>query len=73
LLIACPKLDDVEAHLEKLTQIVAQSGLRSLTVARMEVPCCGGLVFLAKKAIEASGRKIPLNAITIGVQGDIKE
>src|SRR4030042_6682497 len=44
LLIACPKLDDVEAHLEKLTQIVAQSGLRSLTVARMEVPCCGGLV-----------------------------
>ncbi len=70
LLIACPKLDDVEAHLEKLTQIVTQSGLKSLTVARMEVPCCGGLVFLAKKAVEASGRKIPLNSITIGVEGD---
>ena len=73
LLIACPKLDDVEAHLEKLTQVVAQSGLRSLTVVRMEVPCCGGLVFLAKKAIEASGKRIPLKEVTIGVQGDVIE
>jgi len=73
LLIACPKLDDVEAHLEKLTQLVAHSGLKSLTVAHMEVPCCSGLVWLAKKAIADSGRKVPLNEVTIGVRGDIKE
>jgi len=73
LLIACPKLDDIEAHLEKLTQLVAHSGLKSLTVLHMEVPCCSGLVYLAKKAIEASGRKIPLTEITIGVRGDIIE
>jgi len=72
LLIACPKLDDIEAHLDKLTQIVAYSGLKSLTVVHMEVPCCSGLVYLAKKAIEASGRKIPLKEVTIGVRGDLK-
>jgi ferredoxin len=73
LLIACPKLDDIEAHLEKLTQLVAHSGMKSLTVLHMEVPCCSGLVYLAKKAIEASGRKIPLKEITIGVNGEIKK
>ncbi|HEX9896712.1 MAG TPA: 4Fe-4S binding protein [Dehalococcoidales bacterium] len=73
LLIACPKLDDIEAHLGKLTQLVAHSGLKSLTVLHMEVPCCSGLVYLAKKAIEASGRKVPLKEITIGVCGDIIE
>jgi len=72
LLTACPKLDDVEAHLEKLTQIVAHSGLKSLTVAHMEVPCCSGLVFLAKKAIQASGKKVPLYETTIGVRGDLQ-
>jgi ferredoxin len=73
LLIACPKLDDIEAHLDKLTQLVSHSGLKSLTVLHMEVPCCSGLVYLAKKAIEASGRKIPLKEITISINGDIKE
>jgi ferredoxin len=73
LLIACPKLDDVEMHLEKLTQVVAQSGMKSLTIVRMEVPCCGGLVYLARKAVEASGRKIPLSEVVIGVQGDVIE
>jgi ferredoxin len=72
LLIACPKLDDIEAHLDKLTQIVAYSGLKSLAVVHMEVPCCSGLVYLAKKAIEASGREIPLKEVTIGVRGELK-
>ena len=72
LLIACPKLGDIEAHLDKLTQIVAYSGLKSLAVVHMEVPCCSGLVYLAKKAIEASGREIPLKEVTIGVRGDLK-
>jgi Fe-S-cluster-containing hydrogenase component 2 len=72
LLVACPKLDDFEAHLEKLTQIITHSGLKSLTVVHMEVPCCSGLVFMAKKAIEASKKKIPFKEMTIGVNGDLK-
>ncbi|MDP2919290.1 MAG: 4Fe-4S binding protein [Dehalococcoidia bacterium] len=72
LLIACPKLDDVDAHYKKLVQIVAHSGLKSLTVAHMEVPCCSGLVYLAQKAVEDSGKDIPLNEVTIGVRGDLK-
>jgi Pyruvate/2-oxoacid:ferredoxin oxidoreductase delta subunit len=71
LLIVCPKLDNAEAHLEKLTQVIAQSGLSSLTVVRMEVPCCSGLVRLAKTAIEHSGRHIPFAEVVIGVQGDV--
>jgi ferredoxin len=72
LLVACPKLDDFEAHLEKLTQIITHSDLKSLTVLHMEVPCCSGLVFMAKKAIEMSKKKIPFKDITIGIQGHIK-
>jgi len=72
LVISCPKLDDSEAHLEKLTQVIKESNVRSLTVARMEVPCCAGLTFLAKKAIAASGKRIPFLEIVVGVQGDIK-
>jgi len=72
LLIACPKLDDIESHLDKLTDIIIHSGLKSLTVVHMEVPCCSGLVYLAKKAIAASGCDIPLKEITIGVRGDLK-
>jgi len=71
LLIACPKLDDVEAHLEKLTQIIAQSGLKSLTVIRMEVPCCGGLVRLAQMAIARSGKDIPLEEVVVSIRGEL--
>ncbi len=72
LIIACPKLDDTEAHLEKLTQILTHSTVKSLTVVRMEVPCCSGLTFLAKKAIAASGKRIPFLEVVVGVRGDIK-
>ena len=72
LVIACPKLDDTEAHLEKLTQILTESNIKSLTVARMEVPCCSGLTFLAKKAITASGKRIPFLEVVVGVRGDIQ-
>ena len=72
LLIACPKLDDAEAHQEKLNRLVTNSGLKSLTVIRMEVPCCSALVFVAKRAIQSSGKHIPFKEITIGVRGDIK-
>ena len=70
LLVACPKLDDAQAHQEKLTEILKQSGLKSLTVVRMEVPCCSGLVHIAKQAILASGNVIPFREIVIGVKGD---
>ena len=72
LLIACPKLDSFDAHLNKLTQLIAHSELKSLTVVHMEVPCCSGLVFMAKRAIEAAGNSMPLKEITISVNGDLK-
>jgi len=72
LVIACPKLDDFEAHLSKLTQILHHAEPKSLTVVHMEVPCCFGLVHMARQAILASGKDIPLKEITLGVKGDRK-
>ena len=72
LLIACPKLDDFKAHLAKLTAILSQSQVKSVTVVHMEVPCCSGLVHMARQAIQFSGKDIPLREVTIGVRGDVK-
>jgi len=71
LLVACPKLDDFQAHLVKLTQILRQAQPRSLAVVHMEVPCCSGLVHMARQAIGASGNEIPLREVTISARGDI--
>lgn len=70
LLIACPKLDDFAAHLTKLIAILRQSQVKSLTVLHMEVPCCSGLVHMARQAMELSDRHIPLREVTVGVRGD---
>ncbi|MFH1087503.1 MAG: 4Fe-4S binding protein [Chloroflexota bacterium] len=70
LLVACPKLDDFQAHLRKLTDILRQSDINSLTVVHMEVPCCSGLVHMAREAIRLSGKGIPLREKVIGVRGD---
>ena len=72
LVIACPKLDDGQAYVEKLAQMFAQSGIRSLTVAIMEVPCCSGLVAITKQALAKSGADIPLKTVTIGIGGEIR-
>jgi Fe-S-cluster-containing hydrogenase component 2 len=72
LLIGCPKLDDGQAYLNRLTAIVQQNHIRRLTVVRMEVPCCAGLVSLAQQAVAASGKDIPVETITIGIRGDLK-
>jgi len=72
LLVACPKLDDFPAHLRKLTEILRQSAVRSLTVVHMEVPCCFGLVHMARQAIELSGKDIPFQEITIGIRGEVE-
>ena len=72
LVVACPKLDDFEAHQNKFTQILHHSKPKSLTVVNMEVPCCFGLVHMARQAITASGRDIPLKEVTIGIKGERK-
>ncbi len=69
-IIACPKLDGVD-YSQKLTQIFANNSIRSITVARMTVPCCGGLPFAVKKAIDASGKDIPLQIVTFSPDGGI--
>jgi Fe-S-cluster-containing hydrogenase component 2 len=71
-LTACPKLDDAEAHLAKLTEVLRKSNLKSLSVLRMEVPCCSGLTYIAKKALAESGVDLPLQEIVIGIDGQVK-
>lgn len=69
-LIGCPKLDSVE-YSEKLTEIIKNNDIKSVTVLRMEVPCCGGLEAAAKKALRESGKFIPWHVVTISVDGKI--
>ena len=71
-LIGCPKLDAVD-YSEKLTQIIANNDIRSVTIVRMEGPCCGGLEMAAKKALQESGKFIQWQVVTIGIDGTIKE
>jgi ferredoxin len=72
LAIACPKLDsNQESYLDKLVIMINESKINTLTVAIMEVPCCGGLLQLAKKALILAGRKIPVKLIVVGIQGEI--
>ena len=69
-LVGCPKLDSVD-YSEKLTQIFMNNPLRSVTVVRMEVPCCGGMENAVKKALQLSGRSIPCQVVTISTDGRI--
>ncbi len=71
-LIGCPKLDDAD-YTEKLTAILSENDVRSLTVIRMEVPCCGGLEQAAKTALRASGKFIPWQVVTVSIDGKILE
>lgn len=72
LAIACPKLDsNKESYVEKLTNMIADSKINTLTVVMMEVPCCGGLLQMAKMAVNSSGRDIPVKKAIIGVKGDV--
>ena len=69
-MIGCPKLDAVN-YAEKLTEIFRYNDIRSVTVTRMTVPCCGGLPYAVKTAMENSGKNIPLHIVTIGPNGNI--
>ena len=71
-LIGCPKLDAVD-YSEKLTEIIARNDIKSVTIVRMEVPCCGGLQRAAEKALRASGKFIPWQVVTISRDGKILE
>ena len=71
-LIGCPKLDGVD-YSEKLTQIIRDNDIRSVTVVRMEVPCCGGLEAAVRKALQESGKWIPWQVATISIDGRILE
>jgi Pyruvate/2-oxoacid:ferredoxin oxidoreductase delta subunit len=70
--MGCPKLDDGQAYLDKLTTIVHQANLRSITVAHMEVPCCYGLVQLVKQAVMDAGSQVPVKLVEIGIRGENK-
>ncbi len=69
-LIGCPKLDSID-YSEKLTQIIAQNAIESVTIVRMEVPCCGGLEMAVKKALQDSGKFIPWQVVTLSIDGNI--
>jgi len=71
LAIACPKLDETDGYVEKLAEIFKSNGVKSVTVAHMEVPCCTGLLMMTQKALELSGRDIPLTDIVVGIEGGV--
>jgi len=70
--VGCPKLDDNRYYLEKLTELFRTADIRSVTVVRMEVPCCSGIVMAARQALSASGKEIPFSEVTVGINGEIK-
>ena len=71
-MVGCPKLDSVD-YSEKLTGIIRNNDIQSVTIVRMEVPCCGSLELAAKKALQASGKFIPWQVVTISIDGKILE
>jgi hypothetical protein len=70
LAIACPKLDDTTPYVEKLARIFTVNDIKSISVAIMEVPCCRGLDVLTREALQMSGKNIPIETVTIGVDGE---
>ena len=72
LAIACPKLDDgQEVYLEKLQAMIDKAQILSITVMMMQVPCCGGLLNLARQAVALASRKVPIRYAIVGVRGEI--
>ena len=70
--IACPKLDtNKQVYFDKLSAMINESNLQSITVMIMQVPCCNGLLQLAQDAVNHSGKEIPVKVIIVGIQGEI--
>ena len=72
-IIGCPKFDDARAYAQKLTEIFQQNNIASVTVVHMEVPCCTGLKWAVNKALEASGKQIPVKEYEVKIGGEIVE
>jgi hypothetical protein len=70
-LVGCPKLDDVQAYVQKFADIFNTAGIKSVEVITMEVPCCQGLPVIVKKGLELSGKKIPLEQVVISTRGEV--
>jgi len=68
--MGCPKLDDIQEYTNKLTDIVNSNNLKSITIAYMEVPCCGGIVRAVETAVANSGKDVPVIKLRIGIRGD---
>jgi len=73
LIIACPKLDDAAAYVDKLADIFRRHHISSITIARMEVPCCGGLQMIVEQALRAAAKNIPVHTVVVGINGEILE
>lgn len=73
LAVGCPKLDDAQAYVEKLAQIIERNRPRSITVAYMEVPCCGGLVSIVREAARRSGYSLPVETVKVALDGTVAE
>ena len=72
-LVGCPKLDDNQAYAAKLADLFGRNEIRSVTVVRMEVPCCGGISWAAREGLARSGKQVPLRDVVIGVDGAVRQ
>jgi NAD-dependent dihydropyrimidine dehydrogenase PreA subunit len=73
LAVACPKLDDAQFYIDKLSRIFARNDIKSIAIARMEVPCCGGLERLISQALSQAGKAIPVSVVIIGTDGSVNQ
>jgi NAD-dependent dihydropyrimidine dehydrogenase PreA subunit len=71
LVVGCPKLDDNQGYVLKLAEILRRGTIRSVTVVKMVVPCCGGIALAARQALEVAGKEIPYREITVGIDGGV--
>ena len=67
----CPKFDDADIYVQKLTEILCLNNIRSITIAQMEVPCCAGMSHIVRQAVAESGKDIPVETVTISLEGDV--
>lgn len=70
-MMGCPKFDDSEAYVQKFVEVLTKSGVKSMVIAIMEVPCCQGMAAIVKKAVQLSGATMPIEVVTIGVKGEM--
>jgi hypothetical protein len=70
-MVGCPKFDDVQEYIQRFADIFKTAGIKSITVAVMEVPCCQGLPLIIKRGMELAGKDIPMDQVVISARGEI--